>query len=84
MTDLNAIAKDASTADELIQGLFPFIASFIPGGPAVAPLVSGVLNAVDGGLKAIAASRPGASPEDIFAEFVKHLTPGQPNSPALS
>jgi hypothetical protein len=87
--DLAAIAKEVSTVDEAIMRVLPFIApllGFIPGA-AVAepflPLVGDLLTALDNAAKAVAAGNPGAAATDILQELINHLTPGQPNSPAL-
>jgi hypothetical protein len=84
-----AVAGEVAKYDELIQGFFPeisAIAGLATGGAStpITGLVGLVLKAVDDAAKTVAASKPGASAQDILTELLNHNTPGKANSPILS
>jgi len=89
MTDVKTIATEVATYDEAILKFMPYLGSIlgiIPGAQAGVPVVAGItalLKAIDDAAKAVSANTS-ADPNGIVGEIVNHLTPGAPNSPALS
>lgn len=88
--DVKSVAGQVSQVDEAVMKALPFISGligFIPGGAVAVPfmpLIGEALVALDNAAKAVAAGNSGAAVQDILTEIMNHLTPGQPNSPALS
>lgn len=84
------VAGQVATVDEAVMKFLPFVSTilgFIPGAQVAVPfmpLVQGALTALDSAAKAVSMGDPGAGVQDIFTEVINHLTPGQPNSQALT
>ncbi|WP_024516869.1 hypothetical protein [Bradyrhizobium sp. Tv2a-2] len=88
--DIKSVAGTVATVDETVMQALPFISAiigFVPGAAVAVPfmpLVGEALMALDNAAKAVAAGNNGAAVQDIFTEIMNHLTPGKPNSTALS
>ena len=85
-----SIAGTVSSVDEAIQKFMPFVSILvgaIPGAQVAAPfipLVGELLTVVDNAAKAVAGGNTNAAIQDVIQEVMNHLTPGQPNAPALA
>ena len=90
MTDVKTIATEVATYDEAILKFMPYLGSIlgiIPGAQAGVPVVAGItalMKAIDNAAKAVSQADPSTGVGDIVTTIVNHLTPGAPNSPALS
>lgn len=88
--DVHAIAAEISKVDEAILKAMPFVSTiigFVPGAQVAAPfmpLIVEVLQAVDKATEAVAGGNTSAAIDAVINEIKSHLTPGSPNSPALS
>lgn len=89
-TTVTSVAGEAAAVVDKLSNVEPIVATainFIPGGSAVAPAVSFfaplILSFASRALHDIADKKGGDVPAAII-ELLQHLTPGQPNSSALT
>jgi hypothetical protein len=89
-TSLSGIAAEVATVDEAVMKALPFIGGiigFVPGGAVISPfipLITELLTTVDNAAKAVSAGNTASAATDVLNEVISHLTPGKPNSAALS
>ena len=85
-----SIAGTVSTVDEEILKFMPFVSTIlavIPGAQIAVPflpIATEILGVIDNAAKAVAGGNTGVAIQDVFNEIKNHLTPGAPNSAALS
>lgn len=86
---MDALTTTATILDD-IHGLAPWVESVLPLVPDVGAQAVIVVKLADNidvlaanALRAIA-EKNGVNPLDALDEFLNHITPGMPNSPALS
>jgi phage-related protein len=81
------MATEADAAIDAVGEVLPFVlnlvGSFFPTLKPIIPVITQVLPAALSGVKTVI-DQTGASPTQAAAAVAAHLTPGLPNSPALS
>lgn len=78
--------SEVSNAVKEVESIAPVFGGFLSMIPNVGPWFQvgmAVLNAVDSAVSVIQSDQ-GLSLTDSIIAFVKHITPGQPNAPALA
>jgi hypothetical protein len=83
---LDTILSTVEQGTEVLQKVLPEVAlvgGFVPGGTVFIQLVGLALPAVQNAIKFIM-QEEGKDPMTAFQDFLRHISPGQPNSAVLS
>jgi hypothetical protein len=85
-SSLNTVLNTIEQGTEVLQKVLPDVAligGFVPGGTVFIQLVGLALPAVQNAIKFIM-QEEGKDPMTAFEDFLNHISPGGPNSPALT